>query len=408
MASLFKAKTRFTLFFLVVLPVLALPAFAASDIVSTSFAAEAKTLNAFRQTTGANPEVLENPAAASEAKENLFSSMERVRFKPRVTVKLPMNHRLITALEYDHQATFGSFVSSGDFRLNKFLSERRQFIDLSQTLVEKENAFYEHRLYRASFNYSIPEYGSVEVGRQLIPWGVGRFFMPTDLFNPFDPLQLEPFERDGVDAVHFKSVRFHDWKGEFVFTPRGKSLHPNRYLGRVSHDIYGYEAGVLGGRVGKDHAVGLDLSGNLKDAAVRGEVLYREVDKEKDFLKFTLNADYNFPYNIYALLEYHFNGEGRHDTDDYQRTRFLRGEIQQLARNYLALNLGYDLTNLIRLESNLIFNLDDASLFIQPEIQYEIKRNWLLTAKAQLFAGGSQSEFGAPDHLYLGELKYSY
>ena len=81
-----------------------------------------------------------------------------------------------------------------------------------------------------------------------------------------------------------------------------------------------------------------------------GEVLCRSPDgNEKEFVKFTVNADYNFPHNIHALLEYHFNGQGRRDYKSYQLGRAIRGDIRQLGKNYLALMLGYDVTELLSL-----------------------------------------------------------
>ena len=107
-------------------------------------------------------------------------------------------------------------------------------------------------------------------------------------------------------------------------------------------------------------------------------------------------------------MEYHFNGQGRRDPDDYQIDRFIRGEIQQLGKNFLALSLGYDLTSLIRFEYRTIYNLNDTSLFMRPEIQYELMSNVLLAAGSQLFVGANNDEFGRPKNLFFGEVKYSY
>jgi hypothetical protein len=154
--------------------------------------------------------------------------------------------------------------------------------------------------------------------------------------------------------------------------------------------------------------VGVDLQGNVKDSAVRGEFLFREAELEKDFIKFTVNADYNFPHNIYGLLEYHFNGQGRRNTRAYQLDRVVRGEISSLAKNYLALSLGHDLTSLLRFEYRTIYNIDDTSFFLRPELQYELTSDLLLTAGAQIFIGANDDEFGKPKHLFLGEIKYNY
>jgi hypothetical protein len=366
-----------------------------------------KTLNFFTGTTGLTPEFAANPLDVREKHENVFASLERFRLKVSDSYDIDQDQKVGFKLEYDHQAYFGSFVSTGDFRIARNISENSQFADLSQTLVEEESAYYEHRLYRAVLTYK-NQYFDLDIGRQQIPWGVAHFYTPTDLFNPFNPTQIELDERDGVDAASIIFNDLYGYKTQFVYTPPGKDLHPQRFLARVSRDFNNYEVGVLGGRVGRDHAAGFDASGNIRDAVVRGEFLYREVDKDRDFIRFTANVDYNFPHNIHSLLEYHFNGEGRRDRDRYRLDRAVKGEIQQLAKNYLGHLLGYDITPLLRFENRTLFNMDDVSFFIRPELRYEFETNWLLTIGAQFYLGDKNDEYGLPENLYLGELKYSF
>ena len=366
-----------------------------------------KSLNFFTSTSGFTPEFVDNPRALGKENIHVFNSTERVRVQTKVFLRLTDRERLTLKVDYDHQPSFGSFVSTGDFRIAQRQSEERQFLDLSQTLVEEDGAFYEHRLYRASLSYESDLF-DLEIGRQQIPWGVGHFFTPTDLFNPFSPTQIELEERDGVDAANLIIKDIQGFKTQLVYTPPGKQLHPQRYLARISRDVKGYEIGVLGGRVKRDYTVGMDAQGNLKGAGIRGEFLYREARLEKDFFKFTVNADYNFPHNIYGLLEYYFNGQGRLDPDDYQLDRFIRGEIQQLGKNYLALLVGHDLTSLIRFENRFIYNMNDTSFFERPEIRYEVMTNLLFTLGAQLYLGASEDEYGRPKNLFLGEMKYSF
>lgn len=379
-----------------------------APLFTNHFSGYFKTIAFFTQTSGLIPESVHSPLALAEAKEDVFSLLGRLRLKLQSTLKVNDETRIKTRIDYDHQPRIGTFVDTGDYRIARDMVEGQQFLDLSQTLVEDNDGVYEHRLYRASVAYETDAF-SVEVGRQQIPWGKGHFFTPTDLFNPFNPTQIELQERDGVDAVDFKT-KFRELQIEFVYTPRGRKveLHPQRFLGRIADDMGAYTFGLLGGRVQKDHVVGFDVEGNIGDSAVRGEFLFRENRDEKDFVKFTLNADYNFPHNIYALLEYHFNGQGRRDPDAYQLDRLLSGEIQQLGKNYLGLSLGHDLTPLLRFEHRMIMNLDDVSFFLRPEIQYEIRSDLMFTLAAQLFLGANVDEYGRPKNLFLGELNYSF
>ena len=362
-----------------------------------------KTLNFLTSTTGLSPE-LETPA---ERGEKVFQSLERLRLKTNLSHDISESQKVSLKLAYDHQAHFGSGVGNQDFRMLQNQTENRQFLDLSQTLVEKDNAVYEHRLYRASAKYS-HEFFEVEIGRQQIPWGKGYFFTPTDLFNPFIPTQIELDERDGVDAVNITTEYWEPVALQFIYTPRGRRLHPQRFLMRVSRDIRSYQVGWLGGRIQRDHALGFDWEGNLGQAAFRGEFLYREADQEKDFIQFTTNIDYNFPGNILALLEYHFNGQGRRNPKDYQIDRFISGDLRELAQNYIAFLLSHDVTPLVNISNRFIMNADDVSFYVRPEVRYEIGSDLAATAAAQLFLGDSSDELGRGQNLYLLELKYSF
>lgn len=381
-----------------------------SMIPKTKFSGYAKSLNFYTRTTGLSPETADNPAIKSDKHSDVFDSMERFRLKSRTEIPAGEGRRVSVKIDYDHQANFGSFVHTGDFRIARNQVENQQFLDLSHTLANGRAALYEHRLYRASTAYEGGDW-AVEVGRQQIPWGVGRFFTPTDLFNPFNPTQLEPEERDGVDAangVFYNPNKLMGVRGQFVYTPRGRRTHPQRFAARVSKDKGGYELGLLGAQIHRDQAFGFDIAGNVKSSAVRGEFLFRQADLESDFIKFTLNADYNFPHNIYALAEYHFNGQGRHRTTNYQMDRWIYGDIQQLARNYAALSLGYDVTPLIRFENRAILNMDDVSSFIRPEIRYEIRQNLLVTVASEFFLGGPTDEYGLPCNVVLSELRFNF
>src|SRR3989338_979061 len=381
--------------------------FASMSLFNTNISGYIKNLNIFTKTSGFTPEVVDNPLAVTEKNEQLFETPNRLRLKLRSTYKISDSKRIIAKIDYDQQAKFGSLVGSGDFRISQNQTENRRFLDLSQTLVEKKDYFYEHRLYRASAAYE-SDFLNLEVGRQQIPWGVGYFFTPTDVFNPFNPTQVELDERDGVDAVNLIPRKYKGIKSQFIYTPRGRELHPQRYLARFSGDFKNYEIGVLGGGIHRDFVSGFDLAGNIRGSAIRGEFLYREAHFENDFIKFTLNADYNFPYNFYGLLEYHFNGQGNRSPGAYKLDHLIRGDIQQLGRNYIAVMAGHDITPLIRIENRAILNIDDFSLFIRPEIRYEIFPNFIITGATQLFAGNEKDEFGRPKNLYLTEAKYSF
>ena len=55
-------------------------------------------------------------------------------------------------------------------------------------------------LYRGYVNYESKRV-ELTLGRQRIPWGVGRLWNPIDRFNAIAPLALQPDQSGGVDAL---------------------------------------------------------------------------------------------------------------------------------------------------------------------------------------------------------------
>ncbi|MBI4597677.1 MAG: hypothetical protein HY737_04655 [Candidatus Omnitrophica bacterium] len=370
---------------------------------SWSMSGYVKTLNLWTRATGNNPDVADNPLAATEGGEDLLASVNRTRLKFRWRPE----DFFTAAVDYDQEVWLGSFAGRGDAKLLRRHAEQRQFLDLSQTFVDDGGAFYEHSLHRAYASLR-SEMVNVDIGRQQIPWGVGRFATPTDVFNPFDTTRIELEERDGVDAVNTRFMFPQVGELNVVYTPRGERLHPNRWMVRGSKDILGYEAGLLGGRVGRAGALGGDLAGNIRQAALRGEFLFENPAGEKHFFQYTLNTDYNFSNGIYALLEYHYNGRGKTDAKAYELARALRGDLQLLARHYLGLELGYDVTPLIRIENRSLVNLTDGSFLSRFELKDSLKDNLVLKVVADTVWGSTTDEFGAKESLYFLELQYFF
>jgi hypothetical protein len=356
-------------------------------------------------TRGSEPSL--SPNGRGSKVETVSASLARLRLRAKPAVDLGGDVRLLAKIEYDLQGTAGSYVGSGADELARRQSEAREFLDLSGTLASGDDARLSHRLYRASVALKSESF-TAEVGRQQIPWGVGYFFSPTDLFNPFLPTQLELDERPGVDAVYLSAGNLSTGTAGLAYTPKGGELHPRRVVGRLARDAGLAEVGLLGGLVASDSVAGADVRSPVGESTVRGEVLFRDPAGSGSFLKFLASADTNLPGNVYVLLEYFHNGEGKSRIDDYDWDRLLAGEVSQLARDYAAVMIGYDLTPLLRVESRAVVNLNDVSVLLRPELRYSLRNELTISAAAQLFVGRRNSEFGAAEDLYAVELKGTF
>lgn len=70
------------------------------------------------------------------------------------------------------------------------------------------------------------------------------------------------------------------------------------------------------------------------DAGVRGEAIVssRKDDFSSNVVKYILGIDYQFTPELYALVEYYFNGGGKVDPLSYDLIRLSKGEILNLGR----------------------------------------------------------------------------
>ena len=106
---------------------------------------------------------------------------------------------------------------------------------------------------------------------------------------------------------------------------------------------------VLGGSFDDRVVGGLDFAGNLFYAVVRGEgvISVNKDDSKDNFVKFIFGIDNQFTPELYALLEYHYNGEGKTDKAQYEFDKLTRGEIQNLNKNYLYIGILYQFSPLL-------------------------------------------------------------
>lgn len=363
-----------------------------------------KTMFLVTKTSGWSPDSVWGRSPKGEG--NKVTELFTQRF--RLNLKVDCTEYFSGYISYDNQFRAGDFLDTGDFKIANRDERNHQAVNTSWLLARGGHVRYEQSLYRAYVDIKKSDLFKARVGRQQIPWGVAHFFTPTDIFNPYRPTQIETEERLGVDGVFVETNVFRELaKLEFVFTP-GHRDHPNRLAFKLKRNIMGYDSSILGGKRRRDEFIGFDFSGNLINAAVRGEGMLVNAEEGGNYAQVTLNADYNFPNNIYGLLEYYFNGQGYTHRARYDIRSYLADNITAMSRNYLGATLAKDITPLWRIETPAILNMNDASVVLMPQIKYLISDNWNWTGKVFIFGGGKADEYGAPKNRYYTELQYFF
>jgi hypothetical protein len=334
-------------------------------------------------------------------KETIFLDISRFRTKGLLDIG-PYVH---SEVWLDTELLAGNFLSTQDFEISKSL-RRPTFVDLDWTISEGDQYNLRQLLFRA-FATVYTEKIQITLGRQRIAWGTGFAWNPTDLLNPFNPAAIELEEKAGVDAVHVTVPLGPLSRFEAVYAP-GKGRLRSSTAFRVSSNLLGYDFSVMGGDFQNDKVLGGDFAGYFGGAGFRGEFAYTWKQRDENYLRAILNADYNFANNIYAFIEFYFNGQGSTNKNNYDLRDLFTGQTFNLARHYLAAAVSKNITPLLSLAFYGIFNLNDKSRLIGPSLTYSLATNLEITVSAYFFVGENDSEFGAQASSYFGFLQYYF
>ena len=319
--------------------------------------------------------------------ERLFVDLTRVRLRP--TLYLWDDARL--ALEYEADA----FVFSSPIPYFEEPEEKpRQVVDLFWRPVDRRHVQITHTVDRLYFRQDFG-FGSLVVGRQRISWGTGRVWNPTDFFNPINPAAFYKLEKDGADAVSFKWYLGNFTDLQVVYNPENRWKRRNAAV-RLRTNWRRYDVSAVAGKVAGRYVAGGDFAGNLSGAGVRGEFVHAwNEDFASDFWKAIFGMDYQFTPKLYGLFEYHYNGQGARNESGYGLLfpLLLRGEILNLARNYLFVQGTYQVHPLVLLAFGHNQNLDDRSGFWMLSATISTGDNSAVTLGGQLFHGRTGSEY---------------
>ncbi|MCX5686382.1 MAG: hypothetical protein NTW09_02830 [Candidatus Omnitrophica bacterium] len=284
-----------------------------------------------------------------------FSDMQRFRIEP--TIDIGDNVQIYIA--YDNEMIVGDFLRSPDFDLVKQKNEKYlNWLPVQWTLADGRGVYYTTYLYRGYIRYDDPRF-QIIVGKQKIDWGRCHFWSPMDLFNPNTPLDIEKDERVGVDAASANASITDFLNFDLVYVPYD-ALNKSSFAVRAFCRIENYDILLMSGQFKKNNVIGGCVDGYLGGASIRGEFTYT----------------------------------WEHGGADYF--------------HLIGAQVGYDLTPLLKWDNYMIFDLNGNSLFVNPELKYNLKPNLDITLGAQVFWGPADSEFNDYKDIYYGEMKYYF
>ncbi|MDX2495898.1 MAG: hypothetical protein QNK27_13115 [Desulfuromusa sp.] len=241
------------------------------------------------------------------------------------------------------------------------------------------------------------------LGRQAIGFGRISLFSPLDIIAPFPPDAIDIDVRPGVDAI--RTTRYFGMAGQLggiaVF---GAEKKYNSYLLTLGENFKSIDLLALGGRLRGRSMFGVGLAGELGTVGIKAELSWyqgKDVDQPQgdlydDFGIAAVEGWYRFDNGLVFLGEYLFNGVGSDNPNEYPLVAtsapITEGLSFLLARHYLLLGPSYQFHPLVTANGLLIYNIEDHSSLIRPQLVISLADNlqldlfWAITTgqKSQL------------------------
>ena len=181
---------------------------------------------------------------------------------------------------YDLELLSGSFLDSPEFAFLKQARDPRYWA-LQHELHESEELVVRHQLYRGTVQWRSPV-GDFRLGRQQVNWSTALIWNPMDILNPVSPLQLEPDERIGVDALLWDKSWGALGRITAVHAPQHNADDASSGL-RIKRFIGGIDASVMAGEFADVTKVGVSGSGSVAGTGWRTEVVWSGRDEADDY-----------------------------------------------------------------------------------------------------------------------------
>jgi hypothetical protein len=278
---------------------------------------------------------------------------------------------------------------------------KRRLWDFEPTLFEEGGLRFSHDLDLLAVKVHLP-FADVVVGRQVLSWGAGRFWNPTDLLAPFGPADVDREVRRGVEAVRVSVPIGEVTLVDALWLPQ-KALADNGFVLRAQTNVLGFDVSLSAAKYVSDVVVGADFSGDAGPLGVHGEAAYtfglagldgsEPVRVADHFLRAVAGVEWRPLDDWIVSAEYYFNGLGACLPSLYaekmRSPRIANGEVFGAGRHYLALAGAWRASELLSIQAIAIANVLDPSVMILPVVEYWFEQGVLVRAGAILPLGAA-------------------
>jgi len=258
---------------------------------------------------------------------------------------------------------------------------------LAKIIIDNENRYdiaqddntNKTKIYRGYLKYT-DELNLIVIGKQRIPFGVGKVWNPTDIFNPIDATAIESDERKGIESLRYEYALS---EVSNIDTTIAKDKQAFRIKGYVDVADIGF---IVLKDKNKDQMIyGYEIQGELFDTGVelRSEGGYFYNKNSKDSQELIFGGEYSFS-DLTILGEYKYNS---------------LNNIEHLAANFT-----YTVSPLLTANATSIKNLDDDSLLTFLKFDYSLSDEMELNIGSYFYSGSNGSEYGDRDNSYFVRL----
>lgn len=271
------------------------------------------------------------------------------------------------------------YVKSVDFSYIKALK--------SDTNFATQTSFYDYgsgvayaKMYRFYAGFA-DEKNNIALGLQNIPMGVGKFWNPTNIFNPQNAYALEPDEVFGVMALSYTRSLSPTSSVRIVASQRKNNTLKYALRYKTFVKIADFAVDVI--KSDDTTMLGYEIQGNLaktgielqsEGAYIKSSIKTTESQREnQEFYQATLGADYGFVNGVTVTTEILYSSK------TFDSSQILLNYNSEIATNltdsnvHLAFSLSYDFNIFLSGSMTYIEALNRSkSKFFSPAITYTL------------------------------------
>lgn len=313
--------------------------------------------------------------------------------------------------------SYGQMIYSAYPYYSDLLVYDEGFINLTWPIVKDSSYILYTNIDRANIQFSKNNW-DIRIGRQRINWGINMVWNPNDIFNTFNYYDFNYIERPGCDAIRLQYYTGVTSSVEFAFKIDNDERITTAAMYRFNK--WNYDFQVMGGLYKDDIVAGLGWSGYIKNAGFTGEGSYfidrKNIADTTGIFVLSFGANYTFRNSIYVHGSFLFTSNGT--TGNAGPTDPLDNPIIKVvdvspktftrAKYSIFGQVSYPFTPLIRGDISGIFNPNDKSIFIGPNIDFSLSDNIGLLLMSQIFLGNPETEFGYNSSLFYLRLNWSF